>query len=132
MNQLFYNIIGNALKFSQQGSAPVITITSGTLTEKEVQKYPSLSKQVLLNEVEPPLYIEMIFADNGIGFEQQYAQKIFTIFQRLHSKEAFIGTGIGLAITKKIVENHCGEIFAEAKENKGAAFHVILPIKQSQ
>ncbi len=84
----------------------------------------------MVSEVEPQSYIEIIFKDNGIGFEQQYADKIFTIFQRLHDNQTFIGTGIGLALAKKILENHHGEIFANAKENKGASFHIILPITQ--
>ena len=121
MNQLFYNLIGNALKFSKKDVPPVITITSRMLSENEIQKYPALNPLIA--------YVEIIFKDNGIGFEQQYAKQIFTIFQRLHSKEAFIGTGIGLALVKKIVENHHGEVFTESQKNKGAEFHVILPIK---
>ena len=122
MNQLFYNLISNALKFSKEDVPPVITITSRTLTEKQIQKYPALNPKMA--------YVKIIFKVNGIGFEQQYADKIFTIFQRLHGKETYIGTGIGLALTKKIIENHQGEIFADAKEYEGASFHVILPIKQ--
>lgn len=122
MNQLFYNLISNSLKFSKEDTRPVINITSRTLTGKQIQKYPSFNPSMS--------YVELIFKDNGIGFEQRYAGKIFTIFQRLHDKETFTGTGIGLALTKKIIENHHGEIFAEAKENKGAEFHVILPTTQ--
>ncbi|CAN5396472.1 hypothetical protein BH09BAC3_BH09BAC3_38090 [soil metagenome] len=122
MNQLFYNLVSNALKFSKQGVPPVISITSHTLSEMELLKYPNLNPHIP--------YIEIIFRDNGIGFEQEYSKQIFTIFQRLHSKEAFGGTGIGLALAKRIVENHYGEIFANAKEDEGASFHVILPLKQ--
>ena len=124
MNQLFYNLISNSLKYCKEDVTPVITITSRILTKKQVQKYPALNPLMT--------YTEIIFKDNGIGFEQQYAEKIFTIFQRLHAKGTFLGTGIGLAITKKIIENHHGEIFANAKENEGATFHVILPITQPQ
>jgi len=122
MNQLFYNIISNALKFTKENIPPIISITTRILSDNEIEKYPALNRFVS--------YIEIIFKDNGIGFEQKYADKIFTIFQRLHGKETFIGTGIGLALSKKIVENHHGEIFANAKENKGAEFHIILPIAQ--
>ena len=122
MSQLFYNLISNALKFSKADVPPVITITSRTLTEKQIQKYPAFNPSMA--------YVEIIFKDNGIGFEQQYAKQIFTIFQRLHDKENYIGTGIGLALCKKIIENHHGEIFAVAKKNKGASFHVILLLKQ--
>lgn len=131
MNQLFYNLISNALKFSKENVPPVITITSRILSEKQIKKYPALSNNVMVSAVEPKSYIEIIFKDNGIGFEQKYAKKIFTIFQRLHNQETYTGTGIGLALTKKIIENHLGEMFAVAKENKGAEFHVILPITQS-
>ena len=73
-------------------------------------------------------YHEIIIKDNGIGFDQQYENKIFTIFQRLHNNEAYTGTGIGLAIGKKIVDNHRGIIISKAKENEGAEFHIILPV----
>ena len=95
------------------------------LSEKEIKKYPSLVQR----QVEEQLsYIEIVFKDNGIGFEQKYAKQIFAIFQRLHDSETYLGTGIGLALCKKIIENHHGEIFVKAKENKGAAFHIILPV----
>jgi two-component system CheB/CheR fusion protein len=122
MNQLFYNLISNALKFSTDDVPPVIIITSRILSAKEIAKYPAFNPSIS--------YIELIFKDNGIGFEQQYADKIFTIFQQLHNKGTFIGTGIGLALVKKIIENHQGEIFADARESKGAEFYVILPVKQ--
>ncbi len=123
MNQLFYNLMSNALKFSKEDISPVITITSRTLSKKEVKNYPEFNSAIA--------YVELIFKDNGIGFEQQYADKIYTILQRLHDKETFAGAGIGLALAKKIVENHKGVIFADAKENEGASFHVILPVKHS-
>ncbi len=122
MNQLFYNLISNALKFSKTGVAPVITLTSRTLSENAIKKYPSFRPLTT--------YVEIIVKDNGIGFEEQYSSKIFTIFQRLHDKESYGGTGIGLALTKKIIENHHGEVFAKAKNNNGAEFHVILPLTQ--
>ncbi|MDQ3052150.1 MAG: ATP-binding protein [Bacteroidota bacterium] len=124
MNQLFYCLISNALKFSKEGVAPEITITSRQLSDEQVKKYRAFNPLIA--------YFEIIFKDNGIGFEQQYAEQIFTIFQRLHDKETFIGTGIGLALTKKIIENHHGATFAFAKENQGAEFHVILPFTQPQ
>jgi hypothetical protein len=73
-------------------------------------------------------YVELIFKDNGIGFEQKHAKQIFTIFKRLNSKEKFEGTGIGLALCKKIVDNHHGIIEAESEVGKGTSFKVILPI----
>jgi two-component system, chemotaxis family, CheB/CheR fusion protein len=121
MNQLFNNLISNSLKFSKDGVPPVITITSRKLPEKEIEKYASLNPALS--------YVEIILQDNGIGFDQKYADQIFTIFQRLHSNETYSGTGIGLSLCKKIVENHHGEIFADSKENEGAVFHIILPLK---
>lgn len=121
ISQLFYNLISNALKFyKNDGSVPKVQISSKKLSLTQIKKYPSLD--VSLD------YCEIIVKDNGIGFDKQYENKIFTIFQRLHSKEVYTGTGIGLSIGKRIVENHKGIIFSKAEENIGAEFHIILPI----
>lgn len=120
MNQLFYNLFSNALKFSIENVAPIITITARILSEEEVENYPALNSK--------NSYVEILFNDNGIGFNQQYAKQIFTIFQRLHGQETYNGTGIGLALCKKIVENHHGEIAAFSKEKEGATFRILLPI----
>ena len=126
MNQLFYNLLSNALKFTKANVTPIILISSRILSNQEIKNYPALAN---LNQIgEHRSYIEIIFKDNGIGFEQQYDKQIFGIFQRLHDSGTYLGTGIGLALCKKIVENHHGEIFVIAEENKGAAFHIILPI----
>ena len=74
-------------------------------------------------------YLRLEFSDNGIGFENEFAAKIFTIFQRLHSRAKFEGTGIGLAICKKIVDHHHGIITASGEINKGATFTVIIPVE---
>jgi two-component system CheB/CheR fusion protein len=122
MNQLFNNLIANALKFSKQDIPPVIDITTGILSEVQLNQYPNLKKE--------KEYIKLIVRDNGIGFNQQYAEQVFTIFQRLNARTEFAGTGIGLAMCRKIALNHNGEIYVEAKEKEGAVFHVILPVKQ--
>lgn len=119
MGQLFYNLLGNALKFQRPGMAPMLRISSETLTAEEVSRYPSLEQD--------RIYYRIVVKDNGIGFDQAFVDKIFVIFQRLHPKERFPGTGIGLAICRKIVQNHRGAIFAHGKENEGAEFHIILP-----
>jgi two-component system, chemotaxis family, CheB/CheR fusion protein len=119
INQLFYNLVGNSLKFSRPGQAPVIRITARALPAADVKRFSSLTPG--------SEYVEIIFRDNGIGFRQEYAEQIFTIFQRLNDRQAYSGTGIGLALCRKIAVNHHGEIFALSKENEGAAFHVILP-----
>jgi signal transduction histidine kinase len=74
-----------------------------------------------------PSFIEFIVSDNGIGFEQKYANRIFQLFQRLNDKHSYQGNGIGLALCKKIVQNHYGEISAEGQPNNGAIFHLKFP-----
>lgn len=118
LNQLFLNLFSNSLKFSS--TDPVITISSRILSDKETRDYD------FLHGAKVP-FVEIIFKDNGIGFEQQYADQIFTIFQRLHDKRSYEGTGIGLALCKKIVENHHGFIAAKSELGKGAAFYIYLP-----
>lgn len=119
MNQLFYNLIGNAVKFSRKTVTPEIKIFARPLQPEEVKQFPGL-------KFGKP-YHEIKIADNGIGFSQQYADQIFTIFQRLNNKAIYGGYGIGLALCRKIIENHNGVIFANGRENEGATFTVILP-----
>ncbi len=123
MNQLFYNLIGNAIKFSKKDSSPLIAISCRFLSQEEVSAFPNL--------IQHWKHVEIIVSDNGIGFDQHFAEQIFVIFQRLHAKNQFGGTGIGLALCKKIIDNHQGEIFAISNEGQGSAFHVILPIQRS-
>ena len=124
LNQLFNNLISNSLKFRTQDVIPVITINSRRLTKTEV-----LDRSTLNPELD---YFDISFHDNGIGFSQENAEEIFTIFQRLHNRQSYQGTGIGLAVCKKIANNHQGEIYAVSNENEGATFHVILPEHQKQ
>ena len=116
-NQLFSNIIMNAIKYRRQGVNPVITITADIV---EIQNQTSFASNK---------HWKISIADNGIGFEQQYADKIFELFQRLHGRTEYEGTGIGLAICKKIVENHHGFIEATGKPGVGATFIIYLPLK---
>jgi PAS domain S-box-containing protein len=116
--QLFQNLLANSLKFVQEGVKPVITITSSEADDYEVAPYQLARAEK---------YIKLIIADNGIGFENEYAQKIFAIFQRLHGRSEYEGSGIGLSICKKIVEHHGGVIFAQGEPNAGAVFTIILP-----
>ena len=122
MNQLFYNLLSNALKFSRPGEPPVIRISGKPLPIEEIRQHPVLK--------ENKKYVEITFEDNGIGFDQQFSRQIFQIFQRLHRNEQFEGTGIGLALCEKIVSNHHGDISAGAEEGKGASFRIILPLEQ--
>jgi len=127
INQLFYNLVGNALKFSKTGICPAITISSRTLlpaeTEKECNLKFNLNRQLS--------YAEISFKDNGIGFNQQFAGQIFLIFERLNNQQQYSGTGIGLALCQKITEHHQGGIHAQSEEDNGAIFHVLLPLTQS-
>ena len=122
INQLFYNLISNSLKYSKKAVAPVVTITSKMLTPEEVALHATIDPA--------NTYCEISFKDNGIGFQQQFADQIFLIFNRLHDRNHFSGTGIGLALCKKIVLNHHGDIYAVSNENEGALFQIILPVKQ--
>ena len=116
--QLLFNLVSNALKFSKENEAPVIEIDSEIGTSKEF-KNKNLLKDIT--------YCHIKFSDNGIGFKEEFSEKIFVVFQRLHGKEQYEGTGIGLAIVKKIVENHNGFIFANGESNKGAIFDIYIP-----
>ena len=120
MRQIFQNMITNALKFTTQNEQPHIQI--------KAQRVEALSFNAKAS-VDGCFY-KISIKDNGIGFDPQYAMKIFTIFQRLHPREKYEGTGIGLAIAKKIIEKHNGIIMAESEEGKGAEFIMILPEKQ--
>jgi len=117
-NQLFQNLISNSIKFSKKDVVPKISIT---------HKYLTASNAPLLNLQSAPGYLQITFNDNGIGFENTFAEKIFVIFQRLNGHASYEGTGIGLSICKKIVENHGGQIFAESKLGEGATFTVVVP-----
>lgn len=120
MNQLFQNLMINALKFSKPDVPPKISIQVKTLSTDELQERKTLHHH--------KNYVQIRFKDNGIGFPEQYSEHIFELFKRLHNKTDYEGTGIGLSLCKKIVENHEGDIYATSKEGDGATFHVILPI----
>lgn len=111
MRQLFQNLIGNALKFHRQDVPPVIEVSA---------------------QIKNDGSCEIRVADNGIGFEEKYIDRIFTVFQRLHSRSEYEGTGIGLAICRKIVERHNGTMTATSTLGKGSTFIVTLPISQPE
>nr|MBA3901380.1 histidine kinase [Bacteroidota bacterium] len=116
--QLFTNLIENAIKYSRPEIKPHIKITASIVEGKTIE-YPSANNQKEYHAIK--------IADNGIGFEQEYANKIFELFQRLHGKNEYSGTGIGLGIVKKIVTNHNGFIIAEGTPNKGSTFTIYIP-----
>ncbi len=117
--QLFQNLISNSLKYSQPDIFPKVNISYEIVLGHEIPDSIEIHKELEFFKID--------FEDNGIGFSQEYAEKIFVIFQRLHGKDKFQGTGIGLAICKKVIANHDGYITATGKENKGAIFSVYLP-----
>ena len=123
IKQLFVNLISNSLKFAREGSKPVIRITSEVIRSEHVP-----GNRIIKHSD----YHRISFADNGIGFGNEYSERIFEVFQRLHPHHKYPGTGIGLAICKKIVENHHGIITSSAEENEGAVFTIFLPINPSE
>ncbi len=121
MRQLFQNLLSNALKFSLPGKPPVINISADFVDQKNIDAAA----------IPGAGYCRIQVTDNGIGFEPKYTEKIFRLFQRLHTRHDYEGTGIGLAIVKKIVEKHSGIIKAHSSEDNGATFTIILPVQQN-
>lgn len=122
MNQLFFNLVGNALKFTRKNVTPFIRVQAQQLPEESKSQFEQLQKE--------KEYVEISVQDNGIGFNPEYAKKIFAVFQRLNERSLYGGYGIGLAICKKTVDTHNGIIYAEGKPKEGARFTVILPYQQ--
>lgn len=118
IHQLFYNLLTNSLKFNE--NVPVIDITSRQVHGSEIENEESIVKD--------REYILITFSDNGIGFDQKFSEKVFSIFQRLHSDRTIAGTGIGLAVCKKIVDNHQGIISVKSELKKGTTFYIYLPM----
>ena len=110
IRQLVQNLVGNALKFRRADVAPVVKIYAEADAPKD--------------------FCRLVVEDNGIGFDEKYTSKIFTVFQRLHAAEDYAGSGVGLAVCRKIVERHNGQITVQSKPNKGAKFTITLPLKQ--
>jgi two-component system CheB/CheR fusion protein len=121
MSQLIHNLIGNALKFAKVQTPPRIRISNSILSASQMSQYKELDG--------PGPYVRIVIADNGIGFSPEFAEQIFIIFQRLNERKKYPGTGIGLALCKRIVNNHHGRILAKSTPN-GSEFHVIIPVTQ--
>ncbi|SFM87704.1 PAS domain S-box-containing protein [Chitinophaga sp. YR627] len=116
LQQLFQNLVSNAIKYSKQDSAPVIRIYSTLVNGKSI------------NLEEGTMYHCISVEDNGIGFQEKHADQIFLMFQRLHAKGEYAGTGIGLSIARRIVDNHHGKILAKGVPDVGATFYIYLPL----
>ena len=120
LSQLFQNLITNGIKFHREGVKPYITIRSDAVRGKDIDS----------TAANPKLrYIKIDVADNGIGFESKFSDKIFQMFQRLHDRSEFPGTGMGLAICKRVLENHKGFITASSKPGEGAVFSCYFPVR---
>lgn len=119
--QLLHNLIGNSIKFSIDGVNPVIIIKSEIIKGSNIEHLPLQKRKN---------YCHFTISDNGIGFEPQFKERIFQVFQRLHGRNEYTGTGIGLAIVKKIVDNHDGIIEATSMPNKGVTFDIYIPEKE--
>jgi PAS domain S-box-containing protein len=116
--QLIHNLVSNALKFSKPGEPPMIEISSKMVNGQDS------GQSELIPETE---YCRITVKDNGIGFDEKYSKKLFDLFQRLHPTDQYPGTGIGLAIVKKVIENHKGYIFVKSELNKGTTFDIYIP-----
>lgn len=121
-SQLFSNVLSNAVKYRKPEVKPRIKISADVVAASQV---------AVIQENGTENYWKISIKDNGLGFEPQYADKIFELFQRLHTRNEFEGTGIGLAICKKIIQNHHGHIEAEGEPGKGSTFHIYLPINKN-
>ncbi len=116
--QVFMNLISNSLKFHVPGHRPRVTVTSDINIASPI-------------DGDERHWCRLRFADQGIGFETQYAERVFNLFQRLHGREEYSGTGIGLALCRKIIERHGGTITAHSEQGEGAVFTILLPMTQT-
>jgi PAS domain S-box-containing protein len=119
IRQVFYNLVSNALKFTREGVTPAIEITTRPVDAAETGVSLDHEKD----------YCRIVIKDNGIGFDEQYAQSIFSLFEKLNPKSQYEGSGIGLSIAKKIIDKHHGLIIAKSKAGEGSEFNIVLPLR---
>lgn len=124
MQQLFYNLLSNAIKFRKKTVAPEIAIRAQQMTKEELLRLNSHANGIP--------YYKITVTDNGIGFDEKYSEDIFKVFKRLHSYHDYAGSGVGLSICKKIIEQHHGFIKAESKPDEGSSFTIYLPETQAK
>ncbi len=115
---LFQNLLAKAIKFRKEGTAPSVRVRSAPVAASAAERSPSV--------------LRVVVEDDGIGFEQEYADRIFRPFERLHGRERFEGTGIGLSICRRVMENHEGAIGAEGRPGRGARFVLSFPYTATQ
>ena len=122
MRQLLQNLIGNALKFRRLGVTPTVRVEGRFVRGRGRRQ----SRESAVKE-----QCRMVVADNGVGFDEKYLDRIFDVFQRLYPRDAYEGTGVGLAICRKICERHGGNISARSELGRGTTFEVLLPVTHS-
>jgi PAS domain S-box-containing protein len=130
LRQLLQNLIGNALKFQPPDAKPMVRIHGRIVTLSDPGNTASLTRLPEVGVAPEEQYCELVIQDNGIGFEEKYLDRIFAVFQRLHGRQEYEGTGIGLAVCRRIVDRHGGKITAQSKPGEGATFIVQLPVRQ--
>ncbi len=123
MRQLFQNLIGNALKYHKPNVPPIVKVSA-----QPIEGNLNLSPGTSTGERRWRIVVE----DNGIGFEEEYEERIFAMFQRLHGRGEYEGTGVGLAICRKIIERHGGTIIAKGVPDQGSTFTITFPVRQVQ
>ena len=129
MRQLLQNLIGNALKFQPPGAVPVVKVDAQLVTRDQIRE-DAVFKNPPPTASPDDKFCALTVQDNGIGFEEQYLEKIFAVFQRLHGRSEYEGTGVGLAVCRRITDRHGGLITAQSKPGEGSTFIVILPLRQ--
>ncbi|MBP9900889.1 MAG: hypothetical protein IT579_07610 [Verrucomicrobia subdivision 3 bacterium] len=132
IRQLLQNLIGNALKFQPANAKPKVEIGGRIVAAREGDLPAGLTTELRGTDFAPdePLFFQLSIKDNGIGFDEKYLDRIFAVFQRLHGRQEYEGTGIGLAVCRRIVDRHKGVITAHSKPGEGATFLVTLPMNQ--
>jgi signal transduction histidine kinase len=130
MGQLFQNFLSNAIKFRKPEITPMVYISAEVMNANELFMYADETNIDHQGHWQRERIVRITITDNGIGFDESYKEKVFEIFQRLHSNKLYEGTGIGLAICKKIVDNHHGSIQVISKPDKGTTFTITLPVSQ--
>jgi PAS domain S-box-containing protein len=130
MRQLLQNLIGNALKFHEPGAKPVVQVSGRVVTGgANASETALLRRRAMRDKTADEPFCELTVQDNGIGFEEKYLDRIFAVFQRLHGRQEYEGTGIGLAVCRRIVDRHGGTITAKSRTGEGATFVVMLPVE---
>ncbi|MDB6017225.1 MAG: Multi-sensor signal transduction histidine kinase [Pedosphaera sp.] len=129
MRQLLQNLIGNALKFQAPGAVPTVKVEAQMITRDQIQEGTVFPKPPPTASPDDKFCV-LTVQDNGIGFEEEYLEKIFAVFQRLHGRSEYEGTGVGLAVCRRITDRHGGLITAQSKLGEGSIFIVILPMQQ--